>query len=134
MSFVSPVRDTYWRGIGFFICLCLWPQTVTADDSSLLSKISPLIAINNNASVLELHPSLINKGEAFSPILSQVRNYPPSVKNSMSDQDLFSMALGARFQISEWLGVGAACTVPFTLEETAGKEDLSIEAMVTMQF
>ena len=105
-----------------------------AGDSSLLSKISPHISLNQNTPSQNLQSLSLNKKPHIAEYSIQDQYYAPPPKNSMSDQDLFSMALGARFQIIDWLGVDATFSLPLVEEETDWRQDLSIEAMVTMQF
>jgi hypothetical protein len=50
------------------------------------------------------------------------------------DLNKYSLALGATAHINKQLNIGATCGVPLTNEETVQVEDISIEAMVTMQF
>ncbi|MDA3833558.1 MAG: hypothetical protein PF495_09190 [Spirochaetales bacterium] len=52
----------------------------------------------------------------------------------IGDLDDYSLALGATLYITDRFNVGAACGVPLNNEETIQVEDISIEAMVTMQF
>ncbi len=61
-------------------------------------------------------------------------NHYNQTKLRIDDLDEYSLALGATFHINDQFNIGAACGVPLTNEETIQVEDISIEAMVTMQF
>ena len=50
------------------------------------------------------------------------------------DFDEYAVALGATFHINDFLNVGAACGLPLNNEEPVQVDDVSIEAMITMQF
>ncbi len=132
---VSSVRDTSILCLGIIGFICISSPIAMADDSTLLSRISPHISLNSTLPSKELKPFLLSQDHPGDSYLNHSGDYatsPPPKR--MSAQDLLSLALGAQFQISDWLGIGAACTMPFTEEDTVGTEDLSIEAMVTMQF
>lgn len=123
----------------FIFCLALFitivglPSQLAAADNNFLSKISPHVEINQQSPSGELPSFSLHQAHPEDDDIIQRRAYTPPAK-SMSDQDLFSLALGARFQLSDWLGFGAACTMPLAEQEAVRVDDLAIEAMVTMQF
>ncbi len=131
---LPSARDTCLFSLGIIQAICLPSQMAWAGDAPLFSGLSTHISRQQDTPSLELQSFSISKNPPMSGYLLQGGTYSPPAKKSMSDQDLFSLALGARFQISDWLGVDAACSMPLVEEETVWRKDLAIEAMVTMQF
>lgn len=121
--------------LGIISISCLSAQIAVAGDSSLLSRISPHVALNQNPLSQDLQ-SVVNDTNhlAGGYVIPGIDFTAPPSKKRLVAQDLYFLALGAHFRISDWLDIGAACTMPFAEEENVRTEDLSIEAMVTMQF
>ncbi len=131
----STVRDTCIFCLAIITAIFLGSQEAMAGDSPLLSRISPHISLNKNPSAQELQAFTVSKKYSVDGYMSAAGDSAsPPLKKNLSGQDLLSLALGARFQISDWFGIGAACTLPLVEEDPGGAEDLTIEAMVTMQF
>lgn len=111
--------------------ICCPGQRAMAADAAFLDRVFPHISLHNKT------PSQDRQSLSMAEDPAMDRRHPLNPKylqQKMGDQDLFSLALGARFQISEWLGVDATCAMPLAEEETLWKQDLAIEAMVTMHF
>ncbi len=130
----SSARDRCLYCLGIIATICLTSQIVMAGDSALFNRISPHISLYKNAPSQERQSFSTTETPQLSSYTVPGGDYAPPAKKNMGDHDLFSLALGARFQISDWLGVGAAFSMPLAEEETVWRQDLAIEAMVTMQF
>ena len=131
---VSSVRDTCFIFFSIIALVCLFNQPAEADDIPLLNKISPHISLQQNELGQTSHSFSLNTPLPDHNFLNKAEGLTSSPLKSIGEHDLFSLALGARFQISEWIGIGAAWSMPLKEEETVSTEDLTIEAMVTMQF
>jgi hypothetical protein len=132
---LSSARGRGLFYLGIISISCVSAQIALAGDSSLLKRISPHIALNQNPLSQELQSGPLETNHfASGSVISGGDITSPPPKKRLVAQDLYFLALGAHFRISDWLDIGAACTMPFTEEENVRTEDLSIKAMVTMQF
>lgn len=122
-------RKTCFFSLAIIAFIGLQSQIALAGDFGFLGRITPHISLNKNEPSQELLSLSSGKrhleGDYASPVLESMRVNP---------EDIFSLGLGAHFKISEWLDIGAACSLPLPEEEAIGTEDMSVEAMLTMQF
>ncbi len=109
-----------------------------AEEYNAISRLQPVIALQanqtdiNGARLPDTNSATENNMNQSAP--STTKLYGGRF-TAMSDQDIFSLALGASFRFSDWLGVGATYALPINEEEISIEEKkYSIEAMVTMQF
>ncbi|PLX50138.1 MAG: hypothetical protein C0613_04925 [Desulfobulbaceae bacterium] len=112
----------------------LSPSSAAAEEEGFLSKISPHVVVSRQSAEQALPVFSLRQAQGVEDNLMANKNSSDPDSKKLAGQNLFSLALGARFQFSDWLGVGAACTVPLAEPETVQSDDLVIEAMVTMQF
>jgi hypothetical protein len=134
----TPVASSVARHIGLFAMatLAFSGSPAMAEDAALLSRISPHVSLHRNAPSQELQAfASPNHQQGTAGYMRPPEDRPsPLLTKRLAAQDIYSLTLGARFRISDWLDIGAACALPLTEEEPLDAEDLTIEAMVTMQF
>ena len=116
------------------ISLCLTTQT-WAGEQLHGSRIKPLLQLQTN--LADSHGARL-PGKIPSQNPENTTATSPLTAgdfNTTADQDIFSLALGASYSFSDWLGVGATYAVPIDEKDiTIDETKYSIEAMVTMQF
>ena len=100
-----------------------------AGDFGFLKRITPHVSLKKNEPSQEIYSFSLAKKHS-----TEGYSTPVIEGQRVSPEDIFSLGLGAHFKISEWLDVGAACSLPFIEEEAIDRKDMSVEAMVTMQF
>ncbi len=117
------------------ICLCILnAQPAQAEQDSSPLCFSPIIIVDTihgqgGSKALILQPQAQNESRGDSA------NYGPKPNElSIGDLDEYSLALGAKLHINDRFNIGAACGLPLKNEETLQMDDITIEAMVTMQF
>lgn len=109
-------------------------SSAAAEEEDLLSRISPHVVVSRQSADQPLPAFSLRQPQGVDDNLMPSKSASTLDTKNVGGQNLFSLALGARFQFSDWLGVGAACTVPLAEPDTVPRDDLVIEAMVTMQF
>lgn len=111
--------------------LSLWPTFLHAEQETTLS-FSPIIILDTTQA--KGGEKVLLMQNYIAPSSFTAGNSIHQNKINLNDLDAYSLALGATFHITDFLNIGAACGVPLTNEEPLQMDDLSIEAMVTMQF
>jgi hypothetical protein len=105
---------------------------VTSADDDIVINLSPIIIVdsaqsqNGEKKLLMQHQSNL---KSLQPIPKDLNS-----QNSLHQLDNYSLTLGANLNINDNFNIGAACGMPLINSEPIQMEDLSIEAMVTMQF
>lgn len=119
--------------ITFSLCILSASGLHAGQDTAL--SFTPIIVLDSQKTQNGEKPLLIQRQSPDNASHFATQN-PIHHNNKLQLGDLKkkALALGATFHINDFLNVGAACAVPLTNEEPIQVEDLSIEAMITMQF
>lgn len=113
-------------------CIFILPVSAVHAEQDTTLSFSPIIIVDTPGSKVGASPLLMKPNSQENHL--SAKDLEHQNKLSMDDLDKYSLALGATFHINDFLNIGAACGMPLTNEEPIQVEDLSIEAMVTMQF
>ncbi len=116
----------------FFVCLLSAPVLHAGQDTAL--SFTPIIVLDSPKTQNGEKPLLIQRQSADNTRHFAAQDLIHHNKIQLGDLEKKALALGATFHINDFLNVGAACGVPLTNDEPIQVEDLSIEAMLTMQF
>ena len=116
-----------------FILLSGGATTSYADQETTL-RFSPIIIVDSNQTQHASETGMTANNIHNNKIQFPTAHHTTRKKLSIGDLDDYSLSLGATLHINDNLDIGAACGLPFVNEEPVQVEDLSIAAMVTMQF
>lgn len=121
--------------IAAVICLCILNANLAqAEQDSSPLCFSPIIIVDTTHGQ-EGSKTLLLQPQAKNDSRPDSANYGPKPNEiSIGDLDEYALALGAKIHINDRLNIGAACGLPLKNEEMIKMDDITIEAMVTMQF
>ncbi len=114
-----------------FIALC---PVMTLADQDIPISYSPIIIVDSTQTKNDSTRLLLQKYASNESL--DVAAHGSSHQAQLGKDDLakYSLALGATVHINDKLNIGAACGMPLTNDQPLQIEDLTIEAMLTMQF
>ncbi len=114
--------------------LFLVNTAITSADDDMIVNISPIIIVDSTQSKNNGEKLLLQQSTNTKPVQSSTKSLENQNRLQQDQHNPYSLALGANIQLNNTLNIGAACGIPLMNSEPVQIDDLSIEAMVTMQF